>query len=83
MTKINTRSNPPWLYEGVEWQPPEEFSHEDVYGFVYLITNLTTQRKYVGKKFFWSQKTLPVTKTRKEAQEVKGGIRLENILGVE
>mgnify|MGYP000023409937 FL=1 len=71
MTKINTRSNPPWLYEGVEWQPPEEFSHEDVYGFVYLITNLTTQRKYIGKKFFWSQKTLPITKTRKRRKKLK------------
>jgi len=71
MTKINTRSNPPWLFQGVEWQLPEEFSHEDVYGFVYLITNLTTQRKYVGKKFFWSQKTLPITKTRKRRKKLK------------
>ena len=65
MTKTTTRDNPPWLYQGVEWQPPEEFSHEDVYGFVYLITNLKDQRKYVGKKFFWKPKTLPITKTRK------------------
>ena len=71
MTKINTRSNPPWLYQGVEWHLPEEFSPEDVYGFVYLITNLTTQRKYVGKKFFWSQKTLPITKTRKRRKKLK------------
>jgi hypothetical protein len=71
MTKINTRSNPPWLYQGVEWHPPEEFSPEDVYGFVYLITNLTTQRRYVGKKFFWSQKTLPITKTRKRRKKLK------------
>jgi hypothetical protein len=70
MTKINTRSNPPWLYQGVEWHPPEEFSPEDVYGFVYLITNLTTQRRYVGKKFFWSQKTLPITKTRKRRKKL-------------
>ena len=71
MTKKITRSNPPWLYQGVEWHPPEEFSHEDVYGFVYLITNLTTQRKYVGKKFLWSQKTLPITKTRKRRKKLK------------
>jgi hypothetical protein len=71
MTKINTRSNPPWLYQGVEWHPPEEFSPEDVYGFVYLITNLTTQRRYVGKKFFWSQKTLPITKARKRRKKLK------------
>jgi len=70
MTK-NTRSKPPWLYQGVEWQPPEEFSHEDVYGFVYLITNNKDNRKYVGKKFFWSQKTLPITKTRKRRKKLK------------
>lgn len=29
----------------------------DNYGFVYLITNLTTGKKYVGKKFFYSMKT--------------------------
>ena len=71
MTKKTTRSNPPWLFQGVEWRPPEEFSHEDAYGFVYLITNLTTQRKYVGKKFFWSQKTLPITKARKRRKKLK------------
>ena len=71
MPKKTTRSNPPWLFQGVEWQPPEEFSHEDAYGFVYLITNLTTQRKYVGKKFFWSQKILPITKARKRRKKLK------------
>ncbi len=67
----NTRNNPPWLYQGIEWHPPEEFSHEDVYGFVYLITNLLNGKKYVGKKFFWSQKTLPITKTRKRRKKLK------------
>ncbi len=71
MTTKNTRSKPPWLYQGVEWQPPKEFSHEDVYGFVYLITNNKDNRKYVGKKFFWSQKTLPITKTRKRRKKLK------------
>ena len=54
-----------WHYKGIEWQPPEDFSPEDVYGMVYMITNRATARKYVGKKFFWSQKTLPITKKRK------------------
>lgn len=59
------RSRCPWHYRGIEFVPPEPWSHEDAYGFVYLITNRATNKKYVGKKFFWSQKTLPITKTRK------------------
>ena len=39
---------------------PEEYQ-----GFVYMITDLTNDKKYIGKKFFWKPKTLPVTKTRK------------------
>lgn len=54
-----------WLYEGQPYNPPEEFSTDDYYAFVYLITNRATAQKYVGKKFFWSKKTLPKTKSRK------------------
>ena len=39
---------------------PEEYQ-----GFVYMITDLTNDKKYIGKKFFWKPKTLPITKTRK------------------
>jgi len=59
-----------WHYQDKEWQIPEDFSHEDAYGFVYLITNKTTNQKYVGKKFFWSKKTLPITKTRKRRKRL-------------
>ncbi len=38
---------------------------EDFQGFVYLITELDTDKKYLGKKNFWKPKTLPITKTRK------------------
>jgi len=38
---------------------------EDYHGFVYMITELDTDMKYIGKKFFWKPKTLPKTKTRK------------------
>ena len=38
---------------------------EGYVGFVYEITNTTTGRKYIGKKFFWKPKVLPVTKSRK------------------
>lgn len=50
-----------WIYEDKEFnKTPEEYQ-----GFVYLITELDTGKKYVGKKFFWKPKILPITKTRK------------------
>ena len=38
---------------------------EDYQGFVYIITELDTDKKYIGKKNFWKPKVLPVTKSRK------------------
>lgn len=38
---------------------------EDYQGFVYLIEELDTGKKYIGKKFFWKPKILPKTKKRK------------------
>ena len=58
-----------WLYNDKEWIPPEDFSSDDYYGFVYLITNEQTGKKYVGKKFFWFKKTLGITKTRKRRKK--------------
>ena len=50
-----------WLYKDLPFtDTPEEFQ-----GFVYQITELDTGKKYIGKKFFWRPKTLPITKTRK------------------
>ena len=50
-----------WHYNGKEYdETPEEYQ-----GFVYMITELDTGKKYIGKKFFWKPKTLPITKTRK------------------
>ncbi len=42
-------------------------------GFVYVITDLTNNKKYVGKKGFWSKKTLPPLKgkTRKRRSIVE------------
>lgn len=58
-----------WLYQGMKFSPAEPFTYErfgkDWYGFVYCITHRGTNKKYIGKKFFWSKKTLPITKTRK------------------
>jgi hypothetical protein len=40
-------------------------------GFVYCVTELATNKKYIGKKLFWASKTLPVTKTRKKKTKIK------------
>jgi len=53
-----------WTFENKVFDPEESFL-EDYQGFVYIITELTTDKKYIGKKFFWKPKTLPVTKKRK------------------
>lgn len=44
---------------------PYDEAPEKYQGFVYLITETNTGKKYIGKKFFWKPKTLPKTKTRK------------------
>jgi len=40
----------------------------DYFGFVYLITNKSNQRQYIGRKYFWSFRT-PKGKKRKVKQE--------------
>lgn len=49
-----------WLYENKEYdETPEEYQ-----GFVYLITELDTGKKYIGKKNFWRPKVLPKNSKR-------------------
>jgi hypothetical protein len=50
-----------WLYEGKEL----ETVPNDAYGFVYLITNNVTGRRYIGKKLFWFRKTKTVKGKKK------------------
>jgi len=43
----------PWIYEG------EPFTTDDIgdqFGFVYLITNLQSGKKYIGRKYFWQKR---------------------------
>ena len=50
-----------WTFNDEEYNiTPEEYQ-----GFVYQITELHTNKKYIGKKNFWKPKTLPITKSRK------------------
>lgn len=56
-----------WLYENAEFTDPG-----DHYGFVYLITNLTNGRKYIGRKFFTKAKTTQ-SKGKKKKSRVHSG----------
>ena len=58
-------------YENPWYYMERPFSGSDVgnyYGFVYRITNITNQRQYIGRKYFWSFRT-PKGKKRKVKQE--------------
>ena len=50
-----------WTFNDEEYNiTPEEYQ-----GFVYQITELHTNKKYIGKKNFWKPKILPINKKRK------------------
>jgi hypothetical protein len=52
-----------WIYKNTE------FTEQDIgdnYGFVYLITNLITDKKYIGKKFFYSLRTKVIKGKKKK-----------------
>lgn len=61
-----------WNYKEKEYtfsEPldPKQFGFV---GFVYLIENISNGKKYIGKKGFFSTKTLPITKKRKRRKRV-------------
>ena len=43
-----------WLYNNKEFILNED---DNWHGFVYLITNLTNDKKYIGKKSFWARRS--------------------------
>lgn len=54
----------PWTYRG---KTIDSGDIGDNYGFVYLITDTATEKKYVGKKLFFNKKTKIVNKKKKRA----------------
>lgn len=52
----------PWLYKGSEFDTDKI---DNNYGFVYLITNSLTGKKYIGKKLFFAAKRKQVNKKKK------------------
>lgn len=68
----------PWTYNGSRF---DSSLTDGLTGFVYVITNLTNDRKYVGQKKFWAPKTSfkknPKTGVRKKVKtQVESGWRL-------
>ena len=59
-----------WYYEDFPFAPSDKWL-EPYQGFVYQITEVDTGKKYIGKKFFWKPKILPVTKTRKRRKRTR------------
>lgn len=55
-----------WKYQGTEFT--EEMIDKYV-GYVYLITNKTNNRQYIGKKLFWFSKTRTI-KGKKKKEKV-------------
>jgi len=49
-----------WYYENKEYDKQPD----DYQGFVYVITELSTGKKYIGKKNFWRPKILPKNSKR-------------------
>ena len=60
-----------WLYNN----QPVETLPEDCVGFVYIITNITTDRKYIGKKLAKFSKTTQKTVKLKNGTKKKKKIR--------
>jgi hypothetical protein len=57
----------PWMYQD------EPFTSEDIgdhIGFVYLLTDLSNSKKYVGKKLFVSKRKLPPLKGKTRRRTV-------------
>jgi len=53
-----------WYYKGEPYEPKES-ELDDWMGFVYIITDKSTKKMYLGKKLFWSRKTSPPLKGKK------------------
>ena len=61
-----------WLFENKEFDPADS-RIDDLAGFVYCITDLTNNKKYIGKKTLWSTRRLKPLKgkTRRRVKKAQ------------
>lgn len=69
-----------WFYNDKEFNPAE-YDVNNLAGFVYLITDLTNNKKYVGKKNLWSVRKLPPLKGQKRRRTKKLESDWQNYFG--
>jgi hypothetical protein len=55
-----------WLYQNEVIESIEQMP-EDTYGFIYQVTHLPTNRKYIGKKVFYFERNVKLGKRELEA----------------
>lgn len=60
-----------WIYEGVAFDLTEqELKDKGIYGFVYIMHFPEHKKKYVGRKYFWSKRTLKPLKGKTRKRHV-------------
>lgn len=64
-TKKTNKESPPWLFND---EPFTSEMIERFEGFVYLITNLTNNKKYIGRKYFYSIRKVKGKKRREKRE---------------
>ncbi len=69
-----------WFYNDKEFNPAE-YDVDNLAGFVYLITDLKNNKKYVGKKNLWSVRKLPSLKGQKRRRTKKLESDWQNYFG--
>jgi hypothetical protein len=55
----------PWTYKELLFDSGDI---SEYYGFVYMIENLTTNKKYIGRKVFWSYRKKPNERKRQKIE---------------
>lgn len=66
-----------WIYRGKEYN---EIHDENLFGFIYVILHKPTGKKYVGRKQFFSSRTLKKGKKELAAMTDKRGSKKKKIV---